>query len=83
MFSQASVCPQGRGMHGKGVCIVRGVHGRGGVHCRGHAWQGCALQGACMAGGCAWQQRRPLQRTVRILLECILVVNYFIMAILL
>ena len=31
-------------------------------------------RGACMAGrGRAWQERRPLQRTVRILLKCILV----------
>ena len=34
--------------------------------------------GSCMAEwcewrGCAWQERRPLQRTIRILLECILV----------
>ena len=37
--------------------------------------------GACVARrgiccrGCAWQKRRPLQRAVRILLECILVWN--------
>ena len=36
-------------------------------------------KGACMAGGVhcrgqrAWQERPPLQRTVRIILECILV----------
>ena len=40
---------------------VGGVHGGGG--------------GACVAGGHAWQERRPLQRTVRILLECLLVVK--------
>ena len=42
-------------------------------------------KGVCMAGGmhggrgwvCAWQERRPLQRTVRILLECFLDV-YFV-----
>ena len=34
----------------------------------GHAWQG-----GVWWGGHAWQERRPLQRTVRILLECILV----------
>ena len=28
-------------------------------------------------GGCEWRERRPLQRTVRILLECILVVHNF------
>ena len=67
-------------MHGKvgayvvkGACVAKGgVHGEG-----GHTWQ----RGACMAGGCtwwgsAWQERRPLQRTVRILLECILVFFY-------
>ena len=26
----------------------------------------------CVAGGYAWQERRPVQRTARILLECIL-----------
>ena len=34
----------------------------GGMHGGGHAWQGHA-----------WQERRSLQRTVRFLLECILV----------
>ena len=52
----------------------------------GHAWQrGMSSRGACMAGGMhggghvclrggrrARQERWPLQRTVRILLECIL-----------
>ena len=37
-----------------------------------------AREGACVAGSvhgreCVWKERRPLQRTVRILLECILV----------
>ena len=40
-----------------GACVVRGVHGRG----------------VCEAGGHAGQERRPLQRMVRILLECVLV----------
>ena len=45
----------------------------------GHAWQGGHAwgvrdRGMC-GGGRAWQERRPLQRTVRILLECILVVK--------
>ena len=44
----------------------------GGVHGKGVA---------CMAEGCAWQERRPLQRTVRILLECILVINLSLQAI--
>ena len=34
-------------MHGKGVCVA------GGMHDRGHAWQGYAWWGACMAGGMA------------------------------
>ena len=44
------------GMHGRGMCDRGGMHGRrhtwqvGGMHNRGHVWQG-----ACMAGGCAWQ----------------------------
>ena len=69
-----------RGMCGRGACMVGGMHGRG---C---AWWGACMAGgvcgrgafvvgaACMAGGRAWQERRPLQRTVRILLECILVI---------
>ena len=41
---------------------------------RGCAWRGHAWKRACMAeGGYAWQERRPLQRAVRILLECTLV----------
>ena len=74
---QSGVCVVG-GMHGRGhvwqgACMVRGVHGMGGIcgrgmHSRGmHGW----------GGGRAWQERRPLQRTVCILLECILVVNRF------
>ena len=43
----------------RGVCVVKA-----GMLGRGCAWQG---------RGRAWQERRPLQRTVRILLECILV----------
>ena len=33
--------------------------------------------GACMARGHVWQERRPLQRKVRILLECSLVNGVF------
>ena len=81
MFSQACVknsVHRGVGVHGKGACMPKGICIAGGVHDRG----------ACVAedytfkcenawwvggGGCAWQERRPLQHTVRILLECILV----------
>ena len=46
--------------------MARGVHG-GGVYMVGgiHSW-----------GGGAWQERRPLKRAVRILLECILVLLF-------
>ena len=65
MLGRGYVC--GRGMHSGGEAYVAGGV-RGGVH----AWWGCAWQ-----GGRAWQERRPLQRTVRILLECILVKGAF------
>ena len=49
-------------MDGRGACGRRGMHGReGGVHGREER---------------AWQERWPLQRTVRILLECTLVYKY-------
>ena len=49
--------------------MAGGVRGRG-VHAGGGSVHGT---GACMTGGCAWQERWPLQWTVHILLECILV----------
>ena len=63
-----------RGMHGRGcawrgACVAGGVCGR-----QGHVWQGDMCGKGCV---CAWQERRPLQRTVRTLLECILVVHFF------
>ena len=42
--------------------MVGGMYGRGGMHGRG--W------------GRTWQERRPLQWTVRIMLECIFVKRY-------
>ena len=67
----------------EGACMAGGMHGRG-MRDRGHAWWGVCMAGDMCGGGCAWQggvwgrgragqERRPLQRTVRILLECILV----------
>ena len=45
--------------------MARGMHGEGGM---------CGEGGACIAsGGWAWQESQPLQRTVCIVLECILV----------
>ena len=62
------------GMHAGG-----GVHGRRGMN----DMMACMAGGACVAAGHswrgggvhAWQERQPLQRTVCILLECILVLN--------
>ena len=77
------------GMHGGGCMwwghawqaayMVGGMRG-GGMHGRGHVLHGaCVVGGHAWQGGClawrgrAWQERSPLQRTVRILLECVLV----------
>ena len=60
-------------VHGRGACVAGGMHGSRVCMARGHAWQGTCVAG----GGHAWQERMPLQWTVRILLECILVAKYF------
>ena len=72
-----------RGMHGRGVCgrghPWQGNMCGGGVHDKGgHGLWGCAWQGECMWQGHAWQDRRPLQQTVRTLLECILVYEHIL-----
>ena len=68
-----------------GTCVVGGMHG-GGVHGRacmagGHAWWGHVWQGDVHGrGACVvWQIPRDTvnERTVRILLECILVWHAF------
>ena len=86
----------GGGMHGRGACMAGGhawcgeAYVAGGVHSRGHVWQGdmhgrlgmCGRgggmhgRGVFLAGGCAWQILRDAvnERAVRILLECILVI---------
>ena len=53
------------------------MHGRGGEACMaGWACMAGGLRGrGCVVVGGAWQEKRPLQRVVRILLECILVQN--------
>ena len=63
-----------RGRHGKGTCVAKGPAWPWGCACLGgvlpggvHGW------GVCVARGHAWQETQPLQRMVRILLECILV----------
>ena len=87
------------GIHGggehawQGTCVAGGMHGRWGVHGKGHAWWGGGMngRGVCMARGHMWQgacmahTSPPWQilrdtvneRAVRILLECILVVQLF------
>ena len=47
------------------------------VHGEGHVWWGHAWQGGHAWWGHAWQERQPLQQTLRILLECILVLQEF------
>ena len=54
-------------MHGRGACVAGGMHGGG------------ACMAGCVCGGGwehVWQEKRQLQRAVRILLECILVCEY-------
>ena len=56
IFSQVSVCSQGGGVHGKGVCMAGGMCGRGACMAGGCACQGCMHGwGVCMSGGHAWQ----------------------------
>ena len=75
-------------MHGRGACMAGVMHGGcvcgrgacmvGGCTARGPAWQGaCKVAGLGCGRGHAWQERWPLQRTVCILLECILVLKVF------
>ena len=66
---------QGRHAWQRGHVWQRGYAWRGACVAGRHAWQGECVAGghARWGGGHAWQERRPL-RTVRILLECILVV---------
>ena len=71
------------GMCGRGVCMTSGHAWSGGMHGR----EACMVGGMCdqeeggvhgqrtMHGrGCVWQERRPLQWVVHILLEWILLV---------
>ena len=59
-----------------------GMHGAGGgaMHGLGCEWDMCDSGWACMARACmegvCMQERWPLNRMVRILLECILVLKY-------
>ena len=61
------------GMYGRAACMARVCVWQGGMCGRGC---GIGVHGGGMHGrGRARQERRPLQLTVRILLECILVIN--------
>ena len=68
MMCMASI----QGLHGRGgACVVGDMCGRG---CIGGGMCGkgaCVARGAFYSRGHVWQERWPLQRTVRILLECI------------
>ena len=71
---------RGACMAGVCVCVWQGACvAEGACMAKGHAWQGvCVAGGVCGQGGHAWQERRPLQQTVRILVEYILLVPYFL-----
>ena len=69
-------------IHGRGHVWQGGPCMVGSMHGRGHVLGGMCGRGACVVGGmhdrgCVWQERRPLQRASRILLECILLVYQF------
>ena len=53
------------GICGRGVCMT--------CVAWGYVWQ----EGVHSGGGHAWQERRPLKRVVRILLEYVLLVSLF------
>ena len=69
------VCARQVGMHGKRCCMAGGACMAVACMVGGMHGTECAQQWACIdvGGGHRWQERRPLQRTVRILLECILI----------
>ena len=80
---QGDVCGKGAHMAGghawqghawQGDVCGKGAHMAGGHAWQGHAWQGDVCgKGTCGGGGTCVQERWPLKRAVRILLECILV----------
>ena len=74
---QWGVCGRGghawqRGMHecvcGRGACMAGDMCG---------SWRACMARECVWQGGCAWQEKWPLEWAVRILLECILVWQIF------
>ena len=74
------------GVYVVGACVVGSMHGRGHAWRGGMFGKGAYVaRRPCMGGrsswqrgawlGLVWQERRPLQRMVHILLECILVIE--------
>ena len=61
-------------LHLSVICSQEGVRGKGGW---GHVWQGVCVAEEVHGKGACVQERRPLKRAVRILLECILVPIFF------
>ena len=62
-------------VHSGGACVVGSARWEGGMGGRGACVAG-GMNGGIMHGGRhAWQERWPLQQTVRILLGCIFVVS--------
>ena len=72
------------GMHYGGHAWQGDVHGmgcawQGGMCSGGMHGRGACMTGGCVWQGCVWQERWPLQRAVRILLECILVIDMILL----
>ena len=64
---------RGRGVWMAGVSVwLGGMHDQGGMHGRGGACVAGGIHGHGGGGGHVWQERWPLHRAVRILVECIL-----------
>ena len=90
MCGEEGACVAKGGMHGEGGCVWQGEHAwqgvcmAGGMCGRGHAWWGACM--ACMGHAChaclhtyppqiLWLRHTVNERAVRILLECILVLQ--------
>ena len=87
LFMGGACMPRGHAWGGgpKGARMAGGVHGQGWGCVHGRGAYTARGRSVCVVGwqggihgwrGHAWE-RRPLQRAVRILLECILVKQYF------
>ena len=53
-------CAWQGGMCGRAGHVWQGsMHGKGGMHGRGHAWQGASMAGVCVARGHVWHACPP------------------------